>query len=755
MSTDATSAATSGFVAARARLVADRSLGGRAFVRACTELTDRWLSVVYDDALLEVGLDGRGLALVALGGYGRGELCPGSDLDLLLVHRGVSRIGEVAEALWYPVWDTGLKLGHAVRTVAEAADAAQQVESATAMLDGRLLRGDQELFDDLSTSTTAVWQRLGPQAQTWLRDDAAARRARFGEVAFSVEPNLKYGHGGLRDAQVPGWLHDRRDLLVDEDATTLRVAETTLLEARVELHRVRPGSGEVLVLDAQDEVARHLGAPDTATLMARIAMAGRAISWVCDELWAAAPAEASKKRRGRGSDTRAPTAMIDATDPVAVLVWSADVAARGERLDRRMLASVAAEMGELGGVWPRQATDAFLALLRAGAGATTVIESLDHVGLWTRLLPEWQQVSSLPQRTAHHRFTTDRHLLEAVAIAATLTDHVAHPDAFLLAALLHGLDPDVAMQAAKRMGLDDADTSMLESLLLHHRLLPEVATRRDLGDAAVLDTVARVVGSVEALGMLTALTEAIARATGPAAWTEWKTGLVSTLAQRVAWRLAGDLSEQYGPVFPSVEQMLMLRAGETTVIGEGRTLTVVAPDRPGLFSRVAGVLVLRGLDVVSAEATSSEGMALEEFTVQSAFATGALSDAVQLDWPRVVADVHRAMAGHLAIEARVAERADTYRRKARSADTEIRVRFDDAVADTTMLEVDAPDGVGVLYRVTRAFAEVGVDIRQARVETLTDRVVDAFSIVDEHGRPIVDPEHRVEIERAVRHAVAR
>jgi [protein-PII] uridylyltransferase len=145
-------------------------------------------------------------------------------------------------------------------------------------------------------------------------------------------------------------------------------------------------------------------------------------------------------------------------------------------------------------------------------------------------------------------------------------------------------------------------------------------------------------------------------------------------------------------------------------------------------------------------------MALEEFTVTPAFASGSVSEVVDIDWPKVVADVERAMTGRLAIDARVAERASTYRRRLRSADTGVRIRFDDSVDDATLLEVDAPDAVGLLYRVTRALADLDVDIRLARVETLTDRVVDAFTLTDGSGAPIVDADFRAEVERAVRHA---
>ena len=756
----------------RARLVADHSVDGATFRRRCTLLTDQWLIAVFNEAMQSPGIDASvgELALVALGGYGRRELCPGSDIDLLLLHRKGTKAVTAAEAVWYPIWDSGLKLGHALRSVSEATNlAGSDVESATAMLDARLLCGDEAVFAELVAAIGESWQHDRDRIVPWLHADVGSRRERFSDVAYAVEPNLKQGHGGLRDAQVPTWLARGDTVLIGDDAERLARAVSTLLDVRIALHRCSPSSGDVLQLDDQGQVARLLNEPDADALMGRVSRAARDVSWVSDELWAVFDASATRKQRRRHSYGVLPMvapvpALADATSPVDVLRVAAATAAAGQRLTRSDLDRCVQQMAPIGGPWPPDARDEFVALLAAGAGAVPVIESLDHVGVWERILPEWIGVQCRPQRTTHHRFTVDRHLLETVAIAATLTDRVTRPDLLLLAALFHDLGKGrsgdhseigvaLSRDLVRRMGLDTHDAEIVATLVRHHLLLPEVATRRDLGDPTTLDLVAAAVGSVEVLGMLTALTEADARATGPTAWSDWRVGLVRTLVERTSWRLQGDRRDQYGPMFPSVEQMLLLRAGVTSIKGEGRTITVVAPDQPGLFSRVAGALVLRGLDVISAEVTTSDGMALEEFTVASAFANAALVDEVPIDWDRVVVDIERALAGRLAIEARVADRATTYRRRRRSADTEIRIRFDDAVDEVALLEVDAPDSVGLLYRITRALSDLRIDIRQARVETQTDRVVDAFSIVDSDGHPIADVDYRAEIERAVLHAV--
>ena len=172
-------------------------------------------------------------------------------------------------------------------------------------------------------------------------------------------------------------------------------------------------------------------------------------------------------------------------------------------------------------------------------------------------------------------------------------------------------------------------------------------------------------------------------------------------------------------------------------------------DRPGVFSRVAGVLALHGLDVLAAAAYSTQGRALAEFRV-----TDPLRD--ETPWHRVTADLDLALDGRLALQARLAERARTYGRTKRgaSADHATTVEFDDrASVDATVIDVQAADGIGVLYRITRALAELDLDIRSAKVQTLGARVHDAFYVRDRGGK-IADTHTLAEIERAILHSLA-
>jgi [protein-PII] uridylyltransferase len=759
---------------ARDELFADESLRGRALCRAYSERVDDWLGRILQHASGSVAV--HGVALVAVGGYGRAELCPCSDIDVVLLHDGRPGIGEIADRVWYPIWDEGLKLGHAVRTAKEAlALAEDDLDTATSLLSARHVAGDSALTGDLAERALAAWRR---RAKRWLDELARSvrdRHARAGEVAFLLEPDLKEGRGGLRDVHSLHWAEAARRVLFDDDPPGLDAAYDVLLDARVELHRRVGRPGDRLLLQEQDGVAEALGDEDADVLMARVAGAARTIAWTSDEVW-----------QRIGSSLRGPLGRIarrdrpvgdgvvlregelhlaaDASprdDPVLALRAAAVAARLGTRIDRPSLTRLAAESAALPDPWPLEARERLAELLLAGPSAIDVIEALDQRGLLVRVLPEWAPVRSKPQRNAYHRFTVDRHLCEAAVGAAALAGRVRRPDLLVIGALLHDIGKGypgdhtaagmvLVRTIATRMGFPAEDVELLVAMVEHHLLLADVATRRDLSDSATVDAVAQAVGSLELLELLAALTEADSLATGPSAWGTWKAELVAELVVRTQHALGGGADEVESDDFPTAEQRELLARGETVISPSDDTLTVVAPDRPGLFSRVAGVLALNGLDVLAASALSTDdGMALAVFKAESSFGPA-------LPWPRVLDDLDRALAGRLALHARLEERARTYRRSTPTAATPVTptVTVDnDASATATVIEVVAPDGVGVLYRITRALAELDLDIRSAKVQTLGHQVVDAFYVVGTDGAKVTDTQHLAELTKAIQAAL--
>ncbi len=754
----------------RTTLLANLALRGQAFVRTWTDQVDAWLASLFD-AVAGARSD---LALVAVGGYGWAELAPFSDLDLVLVHDGSGDVGDVADGIWYPIWDAGLKLGHAVRTVDEAlALAEEDLDTATALLSTRHLAGQLVLTADLTRRAADSWRGDSRRRLLELSESVLARHERFGEVAFLLEPDLKEGRGGLRDVHALNWAEAARPVLSDGDPPLLSDAYRALLDVRVELQRASGRPTDRLSLQDQDAVAAAFD-EDADRLMSRVSAAARTVAWVADEAWhrVSVSLTGSLSLLGWRSRERAPGVVLrdgeiclepavdPADDPLLVLRVAALAAEKRVRLARATLERLVLRGQPLPEPWPDEARLLFVDLLRCGHNAIPVIEALDQTGLWVRLVPEWEAVRSRPQRNAYHRFTVDRHLCETAANAAALADPVDRADLLVVGALLHDIGKgrggdhteagiELMGSIGRRIGFPADDVDVLTDLVRHHLLLPDVATRRDLDDDATITAVAQAVGSISTLRLLAALTEADSVATGPAAWGAWKADLVRALVTRTSGVLRGGaVADIVHVAFPTAEHLALLRAGRTFARGDGDMLVLVTPDKPGTFSRVAGVIALHGLGVVAADAYSEDGWAIEQLKV-----TTGLSG--HIDWNKVKRDVERALAGRLALPARLAERAGACGRRRSSISAPPVVRFDHAASATaTVVEVHAADSIGLLYRITRALADLDLDIRTAKVQTLGESVVDAFYVRDADGQKLDDPDLQAEVERAVLHAIA-
>ncbi|MBO1413575.1 [protein-PII] uridylyltransferase [Streptomyces sp. FH025] len=567
--------------AARAALLAAPGLTGRPRRTALARLTDDWLAGL----LAAAGAPPSGVALVAVGGYGRGELSPRSDLDVLLLHDGpIAR--ELPERVWYPVWDAGARLDHSVRTLAEARIvAAADLKAQLGLLDARHLAGDGALTAALRSAVLTDWRASAPARLPELRELGRERAERHGELSFLLEPDLKEARGGLRDlvaldAVAASWLADApRDGLA---AAGLRLADV-----RDALHLATGRATERLSLHDQDQVAERLGVLDADTLLRQVYEAARTIAYASDVTWRAVDrvlaARSGRGRRvgrlaipftgagrgtgavARGAVQRRPLAegVVEqdgeavlaqaarpAADPVLPLRAAAAAAQNGLTVSHATVRRLAAECRPLPVPWPDEARERLVALLGAGEAAVPVWEALEAQGLVTRLLPDWERVRCRPQRNAVHRWTVDRHLVETAVRAAAMTRRVARPDLLLVAALLHdigkgwpgdhsGAGEVIVRDLATRMGFPPEDTETLAVLVRHHLTLVDTATRRDPDDPATVEAITKAVGTLPELELLHALTEADALATGPAAWSRWRASLVDGLVTRAAAQLAG------------------------------------------------------------------------------------------------------------------------------------------------------------------------------------------------------------------------
>ncbi|MDN5861111.1 MAG: [protein-PII] uridylyltransferase, partial [Pseudonocardia sp.] len=629
-------------IAAKAALLepggGKRRLGPEALRAALVDLHDFWLSA----RAAAIGLPERA-ALVAVGALGRRELAPWSDLDLVLLHDGHADVDRLADGLWYPLWDAGIGLDHSVRTPGQAvAVAAGDLRAAFGLLEARHIVGDAGLTATMQDGVRQAW-RAGIRTRfDEIADSARERWAKVGDVAHRVEPDLKSGHGGLRDVQLLDALAAAQ--LLVRPGGDVSEARTMLLDVRTELHRLAGRARDVLRAQDADEVAAALAVADRFELARALSGAARSVAFATEV--GLRSARSALPRRGLAALRRAPvrrpldtgvvehggevTLARDASasrDPALMLRVAATAARTGYPIAAGTLNRLAETAPELHEPWPRAALDELLALLGAGTSMVDVVEALDRTGLWGRLFPEWGAVRDLPPRDRAHVWTVDRHLVETAARAARLTTRVTRPDLLLVGALLHdigkgrGGDHSVvgaalAAQVGSRLGFAEPDVAALAALVRHHLLLPHTATRRDLDDPA---TVTRVVETLTAdageqaglvLGLLEALAEADSHATGPGVWSPWKQSLIGGLVDRCRTLMAGDPLP--APGLATAAEVELAAA----VVAEGRAQLVVAdaggsdgpatvvlamPDRVGSLAAAAGVLALHSLEVHAAE----------------------------------------------------------------------------------------------------------------------------------------------------------
>ncbi|MCW2527715.1 MAG: (Protein-PII) uridylyltransferase [Pseudonocardiales bacterium] len=735
----------------RAEVMSRPELGGIVLGRCLTEAYDVWLAERLPD-LADV-------ALVAVGGLGRREQAPYSDLDLVLVHRkGASGVQAAADAVWYPIWDSGLQLDHSVRTVDEALTVAKaDLKAMLGLLDIRHIAGDAALSGDLRERVLALWRASAGSRVEEFYEKTTARWKTFGEAAFLLDPDLKDSRGALRDWHALRALAAAQLINVPHAAVE---ASSILLATRVELHRAVGHAQDVLRGQEQGAVAAALGLTDDDELLRAVNEAGRALAHASDEAWrrVTAPVKSTRRflRPGNVRSDRQPLARDVVSqngevvlalqadpwaDPVLLLRAARVAAEHALPLSPFTLERLSTESGPIPQPWPQAARDELVGLLDKGERAIPVFEALDQSGLMTRLIPEWEAVRFKSQRNPVHRFTVDRHLLECAAQAATLTREVARPDLLLVAALLHDIGKgyvgdhstvgaDVAIEIAARMGYDPADCTRIFALVRHHLLLPHTAQRRDPHDPATWKIVTDALGdgSHELLDQLHALSIADAAATGPGAWSDWKAGLIRDLVARVHAVIAGRHIEEVD-VLDDARQALLQRSGLTVEVETDRVL-VAAPDAPGLLSKAAGVLALHSLDVRSASISTYGGVAVNAFTVAPRF--GSLPEVSVLR-----TDLANALAGTLALGERLAAKERSYSRADNSPAPPPRVLwFDDEATDATIVELRAADSFGLLHRVTAALEAGHFDIRSARVSTLGASVVDAFYIRSARGGPV-------------------
>ncbi len=725
---------------------------------------DRRLRQLFTTAVPTDGSDARvgsGLALVAVGGYGRSELSPFSDLDVVLLHDpsiDESFVREVAETIWYPLWDEGVALDHSVRDTAQMRAAAiSDHRAAMGMLDARPVAGDAGLVMALRSQVLADWRRDARQRVEDVRSARLTRIERSGWLAHSAVPDLKESGGGLRDsvilrALVATWL-------IDVPHGESEMLRSQLLDVRDALHETVGRRVERLDAEVIPDVARALGmGAEELDLHAR--HLGRRIAHLAslalrriDDALAPTPRKGTFTRAGPvvlplaegvGVLDREVIVTRDAnpaTDPELALRAAAAAAREGLPISPGSAARLARTMGALPDPWPPTARRHLVDLLTSGPGLLPVWDELDFAGVVDRLLPEWAAIRLRGSSSPVHRFTVDRHSLETCVMAARVKRDVARPDLLAVAALLHdigkGIDGDhsvvgepLVVSIAMRWGFDTVDAEVIGRLVRWHLLLPTIATRRDIEDPSTAANVAEIVQTEDFLDLLAALTASDAQSTSPSAWSTWRKGLIEGLVEKVHLTLDETVrtpdAEAYEgwPIDVPIPDHGSTSPSDFTVTVQphqgGSLLTILTADRPGVMADLAGGLALAGLAIRSARTVTHGDAAVSLWEVSRA----------DVDVVRLSERLRPAMAGELDLQGRLelASIPDA---------PDSRVRLLDRLSQTaTLVEVRAQDRRGLVWIVCDQIASLGLSIRSAHMSTYGDEVRDVFYVVDAHAHPL-------------------
>jgi [protein-PII] uridylyltransferase len=750
-----------------------KQLDSTALRDALLDLYEFWLTT----KATEIGITATsGFAIVATGGLGRGELLPYSDLDLTLVHDNMPAdiVTQVAELLWYPLWDANISLDHSVRTVREALHVAgDDISAGLAMLDARHIAGDSELSALLVGGARRQWRTGIASRFEELVEHTQARWQRSGEIAHRAEPDLKNGRGGLRDVQLLNALaiaqladvYPSRSLA--SPTGTLGDAHLGLLNVRTELHRTSGRGREMLQAQYADEIGAALRIGDRFDLARMLSDAARTISYYVDAgLRTAANA---LPRRGFAALRRPIRRPIDEgviefggevilardarpeRDPGLILRVAAASATTGLPMAASTLSRLSEAAPELRTPWPRQALKDLLVMLAAGPSMVATVEALDRTGLWGRLFPEWGAVRDLPPRDVVHIWTVDRHLVETVSRASAFTTRVSRPDLLVLGALVHDIGKgrggdhsvigaELAVQIGTRLGLWPSDVEVLSKIVRYHLLLPNTATRRDLQDPK---TIAAVVDALDGdsvlLELLHVLAEADSLATGPGVWGDWKASLIGDLVRRCRLVMAGEPLPQPDPIEPHYLALADeggVHVDIAAVDAHVYNVTMIAPDRRGLLSKAAGVLALNSLRVHSASVNSHDGVAINTFVVSPHFGSPPAAELLRQQFILAL-DGDLDVIGSL--EQRDREAAATNTTRAGEVRAAVPINhtpapprilwFEGTSPGEYVVQIRSVDRAGLLAQLTAVIERDGLDIAWAKVTTLGSSVVDVFGIV--------------------------
>ncbi|EME69226.1 PII uridylyl-transferase [Paramagnetospirillum caucaseum] len=839
---------------------------GTATVRENCFLIDQLVRLVHDYACDRefpqgVRTAGESMSLVAVGGYGRGELSPHSDIDLLflLPYKRTPYHEQVVEFILYMLWDMGLKVGHSTRSAEDCVrNAKADLTIRTALLEMRWLWGERALFDDLWTRYSA--EIMAGTAEAFVESKLAERDSRhssMGDSRYVLEPNVKEGKGGLRDLHTLYWIAKyvyrvedvselaEKGIISRPAARRFAKAQAFLWAVRCHLHYLTDRPEDRLTFDVQPEIAVRMHYADRACsrgverFMKHYFLIAKDVGDLT-RLFCALTEETfkSKPRRlqqlGRLFSRRTTVAgfsleggRLDVTapdqfekDPAAMirlfhtaLDQEVDIHPHALDMVHRNLKRIDAGLR----VDPI-ANRLFVEMVTSRKNPEVALRHMNEAGVLGRFIPDFGRVVAQMQYDMYHVYTVDEHTVQALGVlhalergdlkaeAPTSTEvihQVVSRRALFIAVFCHdiakgrggdhsALGAEVVMKLGPRLGLTDEETESAAWLVREHLAMSRIAFKRDIDDPKTISDFVALVQSPERLRLLLCLTVADIRAVGPTVWNAWKAGLLRELYSRAMEVMTGGLSgtaraarvkaaqdslrsELFRLAWPPEDIEAHIARGYSTYwttfdtpihlrharlvreaeavrapltveprVDSHRAVTeivVYTGDHPGLFSQIAGAMAVSGANIVDAKIiTLANGMALDTFCIQD-------SDGGAFDSPaklaKLSACVEQVLSGRARLDRELAARKGKLPSRAHVFKVPPRVLVDNKPSRShTVVEVNGRDRPGLLYDITNAMTNVGLQISSAHISTYGERVVDVFYVKDvfghkiEHGRKL-------------------
>jgi [protein-PII] uridylyltransferase len=837
---------------------------GREVVRCITAMADDLIRNLYSCAAAEFPTSGKVCAaVIALGGYGRAELNPLSDIDVMFYCSDQNKdlAEKIAERVLYLMWDLNLDVGYSVRTASDClALVHQDITIRTALMDARFLVGDEVLFHEFEHQVTPVL--LNRNSQGFLKEkyqEHKNRMTKYGSSVYMLEPNIKEGEGGLRDLHTAIWMarikfkaKGLRDLLMkgvvsEQEVRDIEAAFDYLWRIRNELHFQSKRKTDQIQFERQEEIAAFLGYKGSGHVLPveRFMQDYYAHGTQTEHLSSSLIIRAYKDkdpaagllgylgRRSLGSDffsyrgeLKTARKSLFATRPEAMmqafllakqhhLALSADV--KGQIRDNLALVNDSFRRN-------RDISEMFLEIIRGPSGVAQSLRDMHHLAFLNRYIPEFQRIYCKVQHDVYHVYTVDIHSIFAVEeieklwtgvyqeskpLLTRVAADIGKPELVVLAVLFHDIGKgegkdhsnkgaDMIPKIARRLNLTREDSQRLEFLVRHHLDMAHISQRRDLNDIRLIQDFANTMEMAETLKMLFLLTFADIKAVGPDVWSEWKGHLLQDLyektyetlergnfmsevrSERVRNRkrkvldaLKGDFDEKqikdrlrtmsmrYLLTHRSWEitehVTLELTRGDDTVAiqvahdaeAEYTRVTISTLDVPGLFSMITGVMAANGINILGAQIyTRSNGFALDILHVNKPVG-GVIDDPVK--WQKVQDDLTSVLEGRVKVASLVKKRQKSRLLAGHKIPRfSNRVEFDSDVSrEHTVIDIFAHDQVGLLYRITRTLAELGLYIHVAKISTKVDQVSDTFYVKDIFGQKIKDQTKLEDVRKAL------